>query len=347
MTRPLALDGPALARLLGPAGGARAGAAADVTTRAAPGFLVDVLADVLRAGLDPDAGPARAAVPVPAGHLLLMPAALGSFTGVKVAGVAPGNPARGLPRIIGSYLLLDGATLETLAVLDAATLTELRTPAVSALAVRLLTPADRPLRLLLFGTGPQAYGHLAAVRAVREVAEAVVVARDPAKGRALAAHARSLGVPARTGTADEVAEADLVVCCTSSRAPLFDGALVATGATVVAVGSHEPDVRETDSAFVARAEVWVEARGAALREAGDLVLPLAEGVIGPDHVAGDLADLVNGRREPSAGRPRFFKSVGMAWEDLAVAAALYRAHGERGAAPTGEEAKGLGTRSAM
>ncbi|MFB7406933.1 ornithine cyclodeaminase family protein [Streptomyces sp. NPDC056202] len=307
MSPPRFLDATTMARLMGPAA------------------VTDVLADVLRAGLDPDAGPPRTAVSVDAGELLLMPAAFGSFAGVKVAGVAPGNPARGLPRITGSYLLLDGADLRPLALLDGAALTELRTPAVSALAVRFLTPADRPLRLVLFGAGPQAYGHLEAVLAVREVAEAVVVARDPVGGRALAGYARTLGVLARTGRPDEVAGADLVVCCTTAREPLFDGTLVAPGATVVAVGSHEPTARETDTALVVRSEVHVEARTAALREAGDLLVPIAEGAIGPDHIAGDLADLVTGRGERAAGRPRLFKSVGIAWEDLAVATALYEA----------------------
>ncbi|MER5203514.1 ornithine cyclodeaminase family protein [Streptomyces sp. NPDC002825] len=293
-----------------------------------PAAAVDVLADVLRAGFDPEAAPPRTAVPVPAGELLLMPAADHMYAGVKIAGVAPGNPARGLPRITGSYLLLDGAGLRPLALLDGPALTELRTPAVSALAVRQLTADDRPLRLVLFGTGPQAYGHLEAVLAVREVAEAVVVGRNPIGARALAGYARSLGVPARAGTPDDVAGADLVVCCTTAREPLFDGTLVAPGATVVAVGSHEPTARETDTALVALAEVYVEARAAALREAGDLLVPMAEGAVGEDHIAGTLADLVHGRL-PS-GRPRLFKSVGMAWEDLAVAGALYRA--ARGAA---------------
>ncbi|MFJ5138716.1 ornithine cyclodeaminase family protein [Streptomyces sp. NPDC088707] len=307
MNPPLLLDAATMARLMSQAA------------------VTDVLADVLRAGLDPDAGPPRTAVSVPAGELLLMPAAFDSFAGVKIAGVAPGNPVRGLPRITGSYLLLDGADLRPLALLDGAALTELRTPAVSALAVRSLTPADRPLRLVLFGAGPQAYGHLEAVLTAREVAEAVVVAREPVGGRALAGYARTLGVLARTGTPDEVAGADLVVCCTTAREPLFDGSLVPPGATVVAVGSHEPTARETDTALVARSEVYVEARTAALREAGDLLVPIAEGAIGPDHIAGDLVDLVAGRGEPAAGRPRFFKSVGMAWEDLAVATALYKA----------------------
>ncbi|MFC9595276.1 ornithine cyclodeaminase family protein [Streptomyces sp. NPDC056944] len=288
-----------------------------------PAATADVLAGVLRAGLDPETAPPRTAVPVPAGELLLMPAADHAYAGVKIAGVAPGNPARGLPRITGSYLLLDGTDLRPLALLDGAALTELRTPAVSALAVRHLTPDDRPLRLVLFGTGPQAYGHLEAVRAVREVAEAVVVGRNPVAARALAGYARTLDVPARAGTPGDVAGADLVVCCTTAREPLFDGTLVAPGATVVAVGAHEPTARETDTALVTRAEVYVEARAAALREAGDLLVPLSEGAIGEEHITGTLADLVHGRTPTE--RPRFFKSVGMAWEDLAVASALYRA----------------------
>ncbi|MGG8407973.1 ornithine cyclodeaminase family protein [Streptomyces sp. 12297] len=299
---------------------------ADVAALVTPAGAVEALAAVLRDGLDPESCPHRTSMPVPAGELLLMPAAGGGYAGVKIAGVAPGNAARGLPRITGSYLLLDGTTLHPVALLDGAALTALRTPAVSALAVRHLA-ARRPLRTVVFGSGPQAYGHLAALLAVRELAEVVVVARNAAAGASLADHARTLGVPAaRTGTAADVAGADLVVCCTTAREPLFDGRLVPDGATVVAVGSHEPDARETDTALVRRAAVYVESRAAALREAGDLLIPEAEGAIGPGHVAGTLADLVRGRpggRPP--GGPQLFKSVGMAWEDLAVAAAVYAA----------------------
>ncbi|MEU9148109.1 ornithine cyclodeaminase family protein [Streptomyces sp. NPDC048349] len=295
-----------------------------------PADAADALADALLGGLDPESCPQRTALPVPGGgELLLMPAASGTYAGVKIAGVAPHNPARGLPRITGSYLLLDGPTLRPLALLDGAALTALRTPAVSALALRHLAPAGRPLRLVLFGSGPQAYGHLEAVLAVRELAEVVVVARDPEGGERLAAHARTLGPPARTGTAGDVAGADLVVCCTTAREPLFDGRLVGPGATVVAVGSHEPSARETDTALVRRAAVYVESRAAALREAGDLLVAEAEGAIGPGHITGTLADLVTGRM-PGGARPscpQLFKSVGMAWEDLAVAVAWFRAAG--------------------
>lgn len=295
-----------------------------------PAAAADALADALLGGLDPESCPQRSALPVPGGgELLLMPAASGSYAGVKIAGVAPGNPARGLPRITGSYLLLDGPTLRPLALLDGAALTALRTPAVSALALRHLAPAGRPLRLVLFGSGPQAYGHLEALLPLRELAEVVVVARNPAGASALAAHAAGLGVPARTGTAGDVARADLVICCTTAREPLFDGRLAGPGTTVVAVGSHEPTARETDTALVRRAAVYVESRAAALREAGDLLVPEAEGAIGPGHITGTLADLVCGRR-PAGGAascPQLFKSVGMAWEDLAVAVALVQAAG--------------------
>ncbi|OKJ34984.1 MULTISPECIES: ornithine cyclodeaminase family protein [unclassified Streptomyces] len=292
-----------------------------------PAAAADALAEALRGGLDPEACPQRTAFPVPAGELLLMPAASGAYAGVKIAGVVPGNAARGLPRITGNYLLLDGPTLRPLALLDGEVLTALRTPAVSALALRHLAPTGRPLRLVLFGSGPQAYGHLEAVLAERALEQVVVVARDPGRAGRLAAHAEGLGVRARTGGAGEVADADLVVCCTTAREPLFDGRLVRPGAVVVAVGSHEPSARETDTALVQRAAVYVESRAAALREAGDLLVPEAEGAIGPGHITGTLADLVHGRIPAGGarGRPQFFKSVGMAWEDLAVAVALFGA----------------------
>ncbi|MFJ7158891.1 ornithine cyclodeaminase family protein [Streptomyces sp. NPDC101118] len=307
MTAPALITAADAARLLGPAGAA------------------DALAAALRDGLDPETAPHRTALAVPGGELLLMPAATRSWAGVKIAGVAPGNAARGLPRITGSYLLLDGATLTPVALLDGAALTALRTPAVSALALRRLARPG-PLRAVFFGTGPQAYGHLDAVLADRPLTALTVVGRRPEAAEELAAYARKLGVPdARAGEPGEVARADLVVCCTTAREPLFDGRLVGPGATVVAVGSHEPDARELDTGLVRRSAVYVEARSAALREAGDLLVPLAEGAIGPDHVAGTLAELVSGEAGRQEGCPQVFKSVGMAWEDLAVAVALYLA----------------------
>ena len=289
---------------------------------------IDALEAALAGGLDPEAGPARAVVEVPAGQILSMPAAVGRYAGVKVVTVAPDNAGRDLPRVQGVYLLLDGTTLAPLALLDGIALTALRTPAVSAVAVRHLAAPDAA-RLLVFGTGPQAWGHVAAVRAVRPVTHVDVVGRRPERVAALVAHCRGLGLSAtgRSATeaaataaaAGDLAGADVVCCCTTARVPLFDSDRLAAHATVVAVGTHEPDAREVDERLVRRATTVVEARSVALREAGDIVLA------GPPDPAAlaTLGELVAGRVAVAPDRPRLFKSVGMAWEDLVVAAAAY------------------------
>ncbi|KPI07542.1 ornithine cyclodeaminase/mu-crystallin [Actinobacteria bacterium OK074] len=290
------------------------------TVAGAPSMAVavDALRRSLLDGLDPEAGPARTIVPVTAGQLLLMPAEWGAYAGVKVVAAAPGNAAHGLPRIQGNYLLLDGATLTPVALLDGIALTAVRTAAVSAVAVDALAAPDADT-LVLFGTGPQARSHLEALRGVRPVREVVVVGRDPGRTRAFAEESG-----ARVGSARDVASADLVACCTTARTPLFDGSLLAATATVVAVGSHEPDAREVDDTTVARATVVVEAVSAALREAGDVIQAVAAGAVDPGSLLG-LAGLVRGTARPAPDRPRLFKGVGMAWQDLVVAAAHYEA----------------------
>ncbi len=267
-------------------------------------------------GLDPEADWARAVVPVEHGQLLLMPAEWRRYAGIKVATVAPGNPARGLPRIQGGYQLFDAETLTPLTMLDAAALTTLRTAAVSALAVDVLAAPDAS-RLVVFGTGPQARSHIAAMRVVRPVAEVVVIGRDADRTRTFAA-----AVGAEVGTVADVARADVVVCATTARTPLFEGALLRPEVTVVAVGSHELTAREVDDTTVCASTVVVEARSAALREAGDIVQPMAAGRFDPDTLV-ELASVVRGAVTVDRGRPRLFKSVGMAWEDLVIAASSW------------------------
>jgi ornithine cyclodeaminase/alanine dehydrogenase-like protein (mu-crystallin family) len=214
----------------------------------------------------------------------------------------------GRPRIQGTYLLFDASTLTPLATIDGMALTA----AVSALAVDVLAPADAS-RLVVFGTGPQARGHIAAIRTIRPVEDVVVIGRDQNRTAAFAS-----SVDGQVGSVADVGGADVVVCATTSRTPLFDGATLPAAATVVAVGSHEPDAREVDDTTVAASTVVVEARSAALREAGDVVQAVAACVLDPSTLV-CLADVVRGTAvEP--GRPRLFKSVGMAWEDLVIAA---------------------------
>ncbi|HET6698065.1 MAG TPA: ornithine cyclodeaminase family protein [Nocardioidaceae bacterium] len=285
------------------------------------GEAVDALERALLGGLDPARALNRSIVEVTYGQLLLMPAESGTAVGLKLGTVAPDNPARDLPRIQALYVLVDRETLTPVALLDGTALTTLRTPAVSAVAVRHLAPADAR-HLVVFGSGPQAWGHVHALRAVRPVQQVTVVGRDRGRAEQLVARLDTEGLDARVGDGTEVAEADLVVCATTATSPLFDGTAVKPGACVVAVGSHEPDRREVDSALLGRAAqgggVVVETRDVALREAGDVVLAVGEGALSADQLV-ELGDVV--RREPGAG-PSFFKSVGMGWEDLVVAEAV-------------------------
>lgn len=264
----------------------------------------------------------RTAVRTPAGQLLLMPAQSASAVGVKLVSVGPDNPARGLPRIQGVYVLFDATTLAPVAVLDGVALTNLRTPAVSALAAsRLAAPDAR--ELVVFGTGPQAWGHVLALSDVRPVRRVRVVGRDARRTAAFVERVRRLGIGSEVAGPESVADADLVCTCTSATAPLFDGALVRDGVCVLAVGAHEPTAREVDTELVRRAWVAVEDKATALREAGDVLVPVGEGAVPPDHVQADLPDLVRGAH-PGPGRVSLFVSIGMAWEDLAVATAVHR-----------------------
>jgi ornithine cyclodeaminase len=292
---------------------------------------VDCLEAALLDGSAPGVAPPRTPVRVDAGEVLLMPATNARFVGVKLVSVAPSNPERGLPRVQGVYLLMDAGTLTPVALLDGVALTSLRTPAVSAVALRRLARPG-PVRLVVIGTGPQGYGHVEAVRAVRPVSHVTVLGRDRERAGRMARWCAEQGLPVTApagpelsgGLSEAIRAADVVVCATTSRRPVFDSAPLSAGAAVVAVGSHEPDAREVDSALVARANVVVESRGSALREAGDLLLPIRAGEVGPGVITAELADLVAGTAVLEPGRPGLFKSVGEAWEDLVVAAEVYR-----------------------
>jgi len=282
----------------------------------------------LRDGLDPAEDFSRSVLEVPRGQLLIMPSNSADFFGIKVASVAPGNPALGRERIQGVYLLMDSETLSPTALIDGTALTTLRTPAVSAAAADLLAP-DEVEHLMLFGTGPQAWGHIEAMRAIRSIGRVTIVARNPERAAEFAARVSASGIPATVGTADDVSDAQLIVCATTAREPLFDGSLVPVDSCTVAVGSHEPDARELDSTIVRRAQLVVEDTVTALREAGDAIIPIGTGELDAAALV-PLRDIVAGTVAVDQSRPRVFKSTGMAWEDLAVASEVFRAWSSRG-----------------
>jgi len=290
---------------------------ADVTAALPMATAIDAIRAALVDGLDPTSDPARSIVPTGHGNVLLMPAEWGGYAGVRIVTVAPDNPAAGLPLVQGNYLLLDGRTLTPLLLTAAEALTAIRTSAVSAVAADVLS-IEGATTLVVFGSGPQARQHVAALRVIRPIGDVIVVGRD--QGRA-AAFAQECG--GRVGTPDDVASADIVACCTSSRTPVFDGTLLRPHATVIAVGSYQPDTAEVDARTVAACAVVVEERATALREAGDVVQAVRSALLDPAALT-ELPALVRGTERIEPDRPRLFKSVGMAWEDLVLVAAAHR-----------------------
>lgn len=292
---------------------------------------VDAIEGALRAGLDPSQSLPRSIVEVTAGQLLLMPAGVDGYVTVKVVAVAPDNPARGLPRIVGTLMLLDAATLMPLAIMDGAAVTTLRTPAVSAVAARLLHTDSAPARLVVFGSGPQAAGHIRALGDVMALERVRIVGRDVGRAAALAtvlASERHIDVAA--GVAADIGDADAVVCATTASEPLFHAGEIRPGALVIAVGSHEPGVLELPPELLADAQVVVEDRDSALREAGEVVAAVDRGLVDPSGLV-SMSDLARGVVEADSTRTRIFKSTGMGWEDAVVAATVWRRR--RGAPP--------------
>ncbi|UNX55095.1 ornithine cyclodeaminase family protein [Georgenia sp. TF02-10] len=292
------------------------------------GRAVAVIEEALRGDVDPERDSPRLFSPAPGGEFLIMPGAHRRYAGVKVATVAPRNPARGLAKIQAVYLLFDADTLAPLAAMDGTELTALRTPATTLAAVKNIaaapgsgTPKDP--YVLVLGAGVQALNHVRAARAVFPRARFAVVGKRPARVDALVAALAAEGIEvARGDLARDVPAADVIVCVTSSPAPLFDGALPADHAIVAAVGQHGLDAREVDATLVHRADVVVEGRESSWREAGDLVpaRSVAEWrTIAPPN----LKDLIQGRFTRTPGRPTLYTGVGMAWEDIVVAAAVY------------------------
>jgi ornithine cyclodeaminase len=254
------------------------------------------------------------------GEFLVMPAAAGDAAGVKLVGIQPANQTRGLPIIQGVYVLFDMRIGQPVALFDGAALTTLRTPMISALATDALARADAR-SVGVIGTGPQAVGHVEAIRVVRPGADRVVVAgRTEAHVRRIVDELVLAGHSASAGTYADAAACDIVCAATRADTALFGAADVHPGAHVNLVGSYRLDLREVASDLVAASTVAVDDLAAAKAEAGDLHQAVEEGVWAWDKVAGDLTDLAAGRlRRSSDAEITLFKSVGLAVQDLVIA----------------------------
>jgi ornithine cyclodeaminase len=228
-----------------------------------------------------------------------------------------------LPSHLATIALLDHATGALVAVLDGRYITEARTGAVSAVSVKLLARPDASV-LGVVGSGVQARSHIEAIRHVRTLSDVRVWSPDAARREAFAKEmGESTGLPvhAVADARTAVRGADLVVLATASPRPVIDDRDIAEGTHIAAVGACRPDQREMSGALIARARVYVDSRAGAMKEAGDILLPIADGTIGAEHIAGELGEVAAGR-VPGRRSPRdvtIFKSLGMAVEDVAAA----------------------------
>jgi alanine dehydrogenase len=287
--------------------------------------LIEALAAMFKAGAEV---PLRHhhAVEVPGGPaatLLLMPAwQPGAALGIKIVSVFPGNAAKSLPAVMGQYLLLDAVTGAPKALIDGTALTLRRTAAASALASRFLSRADAS-HLLMVGTGALAPHLVAAHCTMRPIERVTIWGRNAAHARAMAAKIDAPGVSVSVAAKleDAVPDADIVSCATLANAPLVHGKWLGAGQHLDLVGGFTPVMREADDEAVRRAAVYVDTRSGAMKEAGDIVQPLASGALEAEAIKGDLFDLCRGtaKGRTDAGAITLFKSVGTALEDLAAA----------------------------
>jgi ornithine cyclodeaminase len=296
---------------------------------------VNAIEEALLGGLDPAGDLPRSILPIEKGELLLMPSTSVEGSGMKVLTIAPNNPALNEPRIQGLYLLFDKENLAISSILDGAALTTYRTPAISLAAVRKALELSRDeISVVVFGSGPQAISHIQTLAALdAKVTSVVFVVRDIEKAQKRIPDVAQMGLTSDCAIqilgADShevnqhLQQADLVIAATTARTPLFDSTLLKQSVIVIAVGSHEPDIREVDSKLVARAQVVVETRASALREAGDVIMAIGDGSVTAQSLH-ELADVVCGRTTLNREQPIFFKSSGMSWEDLVIARAIER-----------------------
>jgi ornithine cyclodeaminase/alanine dehydrogenase-like protein (mu-crystallin family) len=257
---------------------------------------------------------------------LIMPAWIpGKTYGVKIVNIAPGNAKRGLTGLHGSYLLFDARTGVPLAHMDGDQITARRTAAASALAGSYLARSDAK-HLLLVGAGQVARLLPEAYRTVRSIERVSVWARRPEQAEALAQTLRHQGFDAQATTHLETAcgEADIVSCATLSMEAIVRGAWLAPGSHLDLIGSFTPAMREADDACFENARVFVDT-DEALKKSGDLLIPMAHGVLHADDIRGTLTTLSKGvatGRKTETERT-VFKSVGTALEDLAAANLIY------------------------
>lgn len=261
--------------------------------------------------------------------LLLMPAFRpGKDLGVKIVTVSPNNGKYDLPAIQGTYIYLDAHKGNIKAILDAKSLTAKRTAATSALASSYLSREDAS-SLLMIGTGALAKNLIQAHASVRPIEKVYVWGRTPAKAQAVCDELAdaSFSCTAIDTIEDKISEVDIISCATLSPNPLVFGKWLKGGQHLDLVGAYKKDMREADDEAILKSSVFLDTYQGGLKESGDIVIPLTNGIITKEDIKADLFELCGNSKKGRTSEKEitYFKSVGHALEDLVAASYFYNA----------------------
>lgn len=270
-------------------------------------------------------------LPDKSGLLGMMPgyAAGPNIIGVKLITVFHANGPAGYPSHQGVVILFEATHGQPLLILDAAELTAIRTAAASAVATSLLS-REEANSLAIIGTGEQAERHIEAITLVRDIQKIYCWGRNPAHATALKqklAGKYSIPIDITATAQSAVAAADIICTVTASGQPVVQGDWINKGAHLNVIGSCTPNSREVDSTAILRSSLFTDRYESLFKEAGDFLLPKAEGRITEEEVKGEIGEVLTGKKK---GRTRpdeitLFKSLGIAAEDLYAAWHVYQA----------------------
>jgi ornithine cyclodeaminase len=264
--------------------------------------------------------------------ILIMPAWQRAFVGIKIVTIFPENGKRALPGLFSSYLLCDGETGRHIALIDGNEITSRRTAGIAALGADFLARKEAR-KLLVCGSGRIASLLADAFRVVRPIEKVAVWNINEAGAARLVFELREKGIDAEVAHELEraVGDADIVSCATLATTPIIKGAWLKPGTHLDLIGSFTPFMREADDEAFRRADIWLDTYDA-LKESGELLDPIRDGIIRPDDIRGSLAELCKGERKgrADAGEITVFKAVGTALSDIAAAGLVYRDLGGKG-----------------
>jgi alanine dehydrogenase len=262
--------------------------------------------------------PPKVYITLPAGDFRTMPAYLPSLkiAGVKIVNVHPENPGRGLPTVMALTVILDLATGQPLAILNATRLTDMRTGAAGAVAAKYLAP-KKTITLGIVGTGRQAEAQVLATAEEHEIDKILVWNRNSRHAEEFARKMDRFDCSSQS--LEKTCDVDVLVTTTPSRTPFIRSEWVHEGTHINAIGADAPGKEELDPALLKRAQVFVDDMAQATHS-GEVNVPITKGIYSPDEIAGTMGEVVIGKKKrEGADRITIFDSTGLAIQDLAVA----------------------------